>query len=649
LVTQKKVLLLCLATFHAFVFAGCGGGGDPAAPDGGGEIEDPLPEWTVMVYLAADNNLAWSGLEDLQEMEAAGNDPDVKVVVEFEFSPSYLEQAGYDLASINLPNGNTYRYLVDGDHNPQPGANDPIDLGRRNMADPDELREFVTWAMQTHPAERYALVLWNHGGGYTGLIEDATDGGPDMMTLAQLRQGLDGLGPIDLVDFDMCLMGAYETLVTMEDLASYVVFSEELVPGPGNPYTEIIDSLQENPTASTSDVAAMFVDRFHASYQDGRSSTTKSAYDMANFGEFETSLEALANTLRTRMSAFSTAIGESAAGAQKYSCKQLKDLIDFLRLLKQNTTDGALHTQIDAVVAEASAASFRIANQKRSVVADGYGQADADVSGSNGMHILMPSGGEDDPLPESGGGSFGAYESLYANRAWTLFLADWLADASTTPTEDQNDSILQAILAWDPASIDHGVDIDFLIIEPDGNVYAPYMGPVTPNGTFTEDSAITGGNYEGYQMKRIVAQGVYLFVANLYSDPENFQPQYDLLTRLGSSADFQSLFDPSSYPSLSLEASWRNDPTPTAAELADGAYSDLQIVASFTVGSAGDKACPIPVTLTGNQGGRSQSLPTQAQIKTLQQYVDSKPIPNASSTGRTSVPAVIEFALGGKK
>jgi len=645
------LLLLCLASILAFLFAGCGGGDNPAAPnDGGGDgTDDSLPEWTVMVYLAADNNLALAGYNDIAEMEAAGNDPKVKVVVEFEFSPSHFEQAGLDLVSIDLPNWNTYRYLVNGDDNPQQGENGPTDIGRRNMADPDELREFVTWAKQTHPAKRYALVLWNHGGGYTGLIEDATDGGHNMMTLSQLNQGLDDLGPIDLIDFDMCLMGAYETLVTMEGLASYVTFSEELVPGAGNPYKEILDGLQENPTASTSDVAKLFVDRFHVSYQDGRSSTTKSAYDMAKFLDFETSLEALANTLRVQLSTFSEAIGQSAAGAQDYSFTQLKDLVDFLQLLKQNTTDEALHTQIDAVITKATAASFRLANLTRNGVADGYGQADSDVSGSTGMHILMPSGGEEDQLTESGGTSFSAYEAHFADKAWTLFLADWLSEASTTPIEDQNDLSLEAFLVWDPNSIDHGVDIDFLILEPDGNIYAPFMGPVTPNGTFTGDSAATGGNYEGYQMKRIVAQGVYVLIANLHSDPENFQPQYDLLHREGSSVDFQSLFDPGPYPKLSLEASWLDDPTPTDEELVGGAYSDLQIVAAITIEPAESKTSLSHVDLAEALGGQSRTHLTQAQIESLRQYVHSKPDPSPCPTSWTSIPAGIDFTRGGKK
>src|SRR5687767_10025312 len=39
-------------------------------------------EWTVMVYLAGDNNLAIAGVQDLDEMEAAGADDRVAVAVQ---------------------------------------------------------------------------------------------------------------------------------------------------------------------------------------------------------------------------------------------------------------------------------------------------------------------------------------------------------------------------------------------------------------------------------------------------------------------------------------------------------------------------------------------------------------------------------------
>lgn len=609
-----------------------------------------LPKWTLMVYLAADNTLAQAGLQDINEMEAASAHPDVNVVVEVEFSQNYMQQAGCDLSCLNLPNWNTYRYLVTGTDTGHQGVNGPAqDIGSRNMADPTELRDFVEWTQQTYPAERYALVLWNHGGGYIGLIEDQTDGGHGLMSLTQLKEALTGLGPIDLVDFDMCLMGAYETMDTMEGLADYVVFSEEVVPGAGNPYREVINGIQQNATASTSTIAEVFVNRFHESYAGGRSSTTKSAYEMAQFQDFESSLNTLAATLKTNLSTFSTALAQAAGNAQTYSYKQLKDLVDFLTLLKQGTTDATLHSQIDAVISKTTG-TFRVVNQVQNGGGGSYGE-EPNVSRSTGIHILMPSGGSTDRLPESGSGSFSAYQGLYPANPWTLFLTDWLSGVQTTPTEDQGDNGLEVFLIWQAEAISAGVDIDLLVLEPDGNIYAPYMGPVTPNGTFTDDSSVTGENIEGYQMKSNVAQGDYFFFANLYADPQSYRPLYDLIYRFGSSGDYLSYFDPN-YPQLSFDHSWQLDPDLTWEELVGGAYTDLQAIMYITIGGGGQPvAASSPTTLTMTQGRRANEGPhlTDAQIETLQRMLRPKAPGSQMSTGYISAPSLRESVHGGQR
>jgi hypothetical protein len=149
------------------------------------------PRWTVLVYLAADNNLAPFGVADLDEMERAGSDPEVQVVVQGEFSTTDLKYS--PCPSCAAPS--TFRYPIRSTGDTAIGPDLPIDvIGSRDMTQPATLRDFIAWGRQEYPAERYALVLWNHGGGYKGLIEDKTNAGPVEMTLTGLRQALVG-GP----------------------------------------------------------------------------------------------------------------------------------------------------------------------------------------------------------------------------------------------------------------------------------------------------------------------------------------------------------------------------------------------------------------------------------------------------------------------
>lgn len=74
-------------------------------------------------------------------------------------------------------------------------------------------------------------------------MQDQTSAGSSLMSIGQLPAALSGVGSIDVIDFDMCLMGGYETLAMLHGLASYAVFSEELEPGEGNPHRQILDGI----------------------------------------------------------------------------------------------------------------------------------------------------------------------------------------------------------------------------------------------------------------------------------------------------------------------------------------------------------------------------------------------------------------------
>ena len=102
--------------------------------------------WTFMVYLAGDNNLAAAGEADLGEMRKVGSSDDVNVVAQFD----------------NAASGGSKRF-----HLQKGGAGESVqDLGPTDSGDPGVLLDFVDWAVGKFPAQQYALVLWNHGGGW---------------------------------------------------------------------------------------------------------------------------------------------------------------------------------------------------------------------------------------------------------------------------------------------------------------------------------------------------------------------------------------------------------------------------------------------------------------------------------------------------
>ena len=320
------------------------------------------PHWTILVYLAADNNLTPFAVADLDEMERAGSDSEVQIVVQGEFSST-------DLARSPCPHcvaPNTFRYAIAGAGNSRVGPDRPVDvIGSRDMTEAGTLRDFVAWGRQKYPAERYALVLWNHGGGYKGLIEDKTNAGPVRMTLTRLRQALTAVPPLDLIDFDMCLMGSADLLEMIRGTTGVVLFSQDAEPGPGNPYAEMIHAMRTDPTAPTRGIATQWVEAFHASYTGHRSQTTKSAFDMSEYETFSNAWESVANALTETMSSNRVLVGIASQRSQKFTFPQLKDLGNWTDSMAARTDDPELQSRLSALKAAATAPGFRIASRNR--------------------------------------------------------------------------------------------------------------------------------------------------------------------------------------------------------------------------------------------------------------------------------------------
>jgi hypothetical protein len=282
----------------------------------------------------------------------------------------------------------------------------------------------------------------------------------------------------------------------------------------------------------------------------------------------------------------------SAAAAQRYTFAQLADLGDFLDSLRVRVTDATLLTQIDAV-RSLNIGPFRIRNYASNGTSDSRS-----VTRSTGLNIVLPVYAAGAGIASTGPGGFTDYSSNYSGRPWTLFLADWLAAQGTVAYKDQGGSPLELYLVWDTASVRLDADLDLWVLEPNGNLYIPYLGSVTPNGTLTPDSYFVGTAYEGYLTNRFIQVGTFKFYADLYADPSNHRPVLDVVYRNGLTGSFSSLYAPA-YPQLSLAVSWLNDPSATWSKIDAGNYTDLKYVSVWTVSPAS------PANLAPSIAGRT--------------------------------------------
>ena len=559
-----------------------------------------------MVYMAADNNLAIFGYLNLLQMAAAGVNPEVQVVVQAEFSPSELAQYGGTAADLDRPNFNTFRYVMDGSVKSPPNhvlIGPATDIGNVNMAAPATLRAFVQWAETTAPSERTVLVLWNHGGDQTGLISDETSQPGRLMALSELNAALTGLPTVDVLYFEMCLMGGYEPLSAIRSLARTAVASEEVEYVAGWDFQRLLTTLYTAPTAATTTVATRLADAFDASYAGLGLSETIAAYDLSAFAPVDAAVGQLAAARLSAPTATTTALASASANVQRYHYGFVADLVDLTDSLSARfaATSGIVSAAA-AVKAAVTSPAFLLTNHHRNGT---RAKQQPDVARSRGLTIVMPSSAPTNTLPSLGTASIAGYQQQFPATAWSGFLQKYSAGLQAAPYANVGSNRLTLFEIWSP-TVAPKVWIEMLLLEPDGSLSSPILGSLSPSGTFSASAQITEKYFESWLSNGIVARGHYAYFAWLLSDATTARPLLNVSYRIGLGAEV-SLYGGAGqpgYPQLSLTgASWLDDLNASEARVAAGAYGDLKRVATWDIPAVGPDMIPLtalsPAALNG--------------------------------------------------
>jgi hypothetical protein len=329
----------------------------------------PMKEWTLAVFLNADNNLDPFGVEDQQEMSRVGSSDHLNIVslIDREHGP----------AQIN--------YIEKGK------INKVKDMGELDMGDYRQLVNFMKFVKENYPAKHYCLTIWNHGSGWKNKNENAVvrgisydDSSNNHITNAQLSVALKEINSvigkkIDIVEFDACLMQMVEVVHACKDYSNYIIASEETEPGKGAPYDDILKNVK--PGMAPDAFCKNWVKAFLASYNGGSQGydeSTQSAIDCSKFGKMMDAINGFAKTSMSGKYArdFVTVLRQ----VQKFSYPENIDLIHFATLLKaQLKNDEAMKTACDKVIAAAN--EMIIAN----------GSTGYSTKNSKGIAIYLPS------------------------------------------------------------------------------------------------------------------------------------------------------------------------------------------------------------------------------------------------------------------
>lgn len=254
-------------------------------------------DWTLMVYVAADNDLEEAALANLQAMVRAQFGPEVNVVALVDRAEGFAADTGSWGSTARM--GEIVR---DARGNLLRSFTDATDIGEVNTGDADTLTQFIDWGAANFAARNYGLIVWDHGLGTRGTSIDYEAN--DALTLAEMSAAIraSSLRSFDLVGFDACYMATVEQASELRGLADVMVASQAVEPASGWDYGAILDALGDNSRLSAADLAGEIVQSYGDAYR-GEADRTLSALDMRFVPALEAALGAFADRIAAEAAA----------------------------------------------------------------------------------------------------------------------------------------------------------------------------------------------------------------------------------------------------------------------------------------------------------------------------------------------------------
>ncbi|MEX1307256.1 MAG: clostripain-related cysteine peptidase, partial [Eubacteriales bacterium] len=291
---------------------------------------------TVMIYMLGSDLESSGGMatRDLQEILNADIADNVNIIVETGGATKWQNSV------ISADTNQRYQCVNGGLKLLQDN------LGIRTMTDPNTLTDFITYCKTNFPANRYMLVMWDHGGGSAAGYGHDEYAPNDTMTLDEIHSALTKANvDFDLIGFDACLMATYETAVMLEQHADYMIASEETEPGIGWYYTGWVNALSDNTSISTAKLGQILIDDFtEKCYENSaREQTTLSIIDLAEFaGTVPEAFNAFAASTGDMIEADAyDTIAEARSDTREFGQPARLDQIDLVHLAKNIGTDEA--------------------------------------------------------------------------------------------------------------------------------------------------------------------------------------------------------------------------------------------------------------------------------------------------------------------
>ena len=360
---------------------------------------------TLLIYMAADNNLDRAALNDLESLRKGSLYSEMDIVIQLD---------RWEFVDAK----ETIRY-----HIREGEVKEIKRVGETNTGDPKILKDFIEESAEAYPSEKLMVVIWSHATGvddynvYEGKreryfvekeqeIEEIAisfdDSAKDFLDNIELQKALDVNVKIDVLGFDACLMGMFEIVYQLRNEAEVIVGSQYLEPASGWDYPRLLEDLTLE--ANANDMGEELV-KFYADYYKRESyDVTQSAFDVDKVEEVAKDLDIFAKVLLDNLEKKKD-LKYTLLSSQLFNKNDYIDLMDFIKNVKERFDDERLLALVDKLLG--SLETLIIANHSM-----GHSMRDA-----NGISIYFPT--QTNPFKET----FDMYEKLDFSKAYPNWIA----------------------------------------------------------------------------------------------------------------------------------------------------------------------------------------------------------------------------------
>jgi hypothetical protein len=444
-------------------------------------------EWTIMIYMAGDNNLSVDMAYTLEQIKSVASEGDdsPNLFVYYDGNSPDIPTLYCDFSEPQKPRYVRSFMVPDKLYRVPQKPNE-------NTADIKSVYNFVDWCLNKVQVEnngeisygrrsqKYALIFSGHSLGFQdkGLFRD--EGSDKSMKMIDLYVGVRRLTDsqktlknlvkdikfdadelkrettvligqqLDILGFDSCVMGMLEVGYQFNDVAKTMIASEGSVPNAGWTYAKILGNLtQKNDNNSNEKIVRNFVrDFIHSqdSYTIGGVSVDMAAWDLSRFHSLATAFDALATELIYCFDDEKSIIYRQMERVilqvhwkcQSYMYDQNVDLGDFCELLDYECQRIAEELDYEDVTANLNIVRGKCAKVleelRNAVILSGF--SGGSYQYSNGVSIFFPWSREGFEVSKKN------YKNLWISKEafnkkypWTMFLDKYLNEVALRKSE----------------------------------------------------------------------------------------------------------------------------------------------------------------------------------------------------------------------